>query len=409
MTPHWDSLWTNVRLATMDPEIDSGYGTIEDGALAISNGRIAWLGPANERPDITPDQQHDGQGGWITPGLIDCHTHLVFAGNRCHEFALRQQGASYQQIAEQGGGIRGTVQATRASSEQQLFERASQHLQPFLDEGVTSIEIKSGYGLETETELRMLRVARRLAQERPITVHTSFLGAHALPEEFEGRADAYIDHVCAEMMTAVAAEELADSVDMFCERIGFSLAQCERVIQSANQYGLPIRIHAEQLSNLRASHLAADHHALSVDHLEHLDESGIMALARADTVATLLPGAFYFLRETQLPPIELLRRHGVKMAVGSDFNPGSSPQASLRLSMQMAANLFGLSPQEVLAGVTRNAAQALGLNQQIGQLRRGLQADLLLWEIDDPAELVWHYGLHRPRQIIKEGQDVSGR
>ncbi|RRJ83624.1 imidazolonepropionase [Aestuariirhabdus litorea] len=409
MTPHWDTLWTNVRLATMDPEIKLPFGTIERGALAIKGGCIAWVGPADDLPSVPATEVRDGGGGWLTPGLIDCHTHLVFAGNRCHEFELRQQGASYQQIAEQGGGIRATVEATRASSEEQLFQLAQPRLQAFLDEGVTSIEIKSGYGLEVDTELRMLQVARRLGREFPVTVHTSFLAAHALPPEFQGRADDYIGRVCGEMMDAVSAQELADSVDMFCEQIGFSLAQCERVIQSASRHGLPVRIHAEQLSNLRASHLAASHSALSVDHLEHLDESGVMALARAGTVATLLPGAFYFLRETRLPPIEQLRRHGVAMAVASDFNPGSSPQASLRLSMQMAANLFGLSAEEVLAGVTRHAARALGMASERGQLREGLLADLLLWQIDHPAELVWQFGVNRPHCIMKEGQDVSER
>ncbi|WP_426415986.1 imidazolonepropionase [Aestuariirhabdus sp. LZHN29] len=409
MTSHWDILWTNVRLATLNPDIKRPYGAIEKGALAVRDGRIAWLGNADDRPDTPCRETRDGGGGWMTPGLIDCHTHLVFAGNRCHEFEQRQQGASYQQIAEQGGGIRATVSATRTSSEEQLFQQAVPRLRAYLDEGVTSIEIKSGYGLETDAELRMLRTARRLGREFPVTVHSSFLGAHALPEEYSGRPDGYIDRVCSEMMDAVCAEALADSVDMFCEQIGFSLAQCERVIQSASRHGLPVRVHAEQLSNLRASHLAASHQALSVDHLEHLDEPGVMALARAGTVATLLPGAFYFLRETRLPPIELLRRHGVPMAVASDFNPGSSPQASLRLSMQMAATLFGLSAEEVLAGVTRNAARALGMEKQRGQLRQGLRADLLLWEINDPAELVWHYGSNRPRTILQEGQDVSTR
>ncbi len=407
MKPHWDTLWTNVHLATMNPDHSQPYGAIHDGAIAIHQGNIAWLGEANQLPEHSCEDITDGAGGWVTPGLIDCHTHLVFAGNRCNEFELRQQGASYQQIAEQGGGIRSTVTATRAASDQQLLKRASQHLQAFLNEGVTAIEIKSGYGLNTETELRMLRTARQLQQQFPVSVHNSFLGAHALPEEYAGRADDYIELVCDEMIPAVAAERLADSVDIFCENIGFDLKQCERVFKSATRHSLPVRVHAEQLSNLHASRLAADYQALSVDHLEYLDETSIMALARSDTVATLLPAAFYFLHETKIPPVELLRQHKVPIAVASDFNPGSSPLASLRMAMQMAATFFGLSAEEVLSGVTRNAARALGMQHQRGQLKIGYSADLLLWEIDNPAELVWQFAVNTPRIILKEGEHVS--
>jgi imidazolonepropionase len=379
-----DAVWLNANLATMV----GGYGVIEDGALAVSGGRISWLGPRSqwkERAEV----EHDAAGAWLLPGFVDCHTHLVHAGNRAHEFELRLKGATYEEIARAGGGIVSTVRATRAASEDALVASAQKRLAQWIAEGTAAIEVKSGYGLDRDTELRMLRAARRLAG---LTVKTTFLGAHALPEEYKGRADDYIDFVCEEVLPAAAAEKLADAVDVFCERIAFSRAQTVRVFEAAGRLGLPVKLHADQLSDLGGAALAAKYHALSADHLEYTSEAGVEAMARAGTVAVLLPGAFYFLRETRLPPISALRRHGVPIALATDNNPGSSPLSSPLLAMNMACTLFHLTPEEALAGFTVNGARALGMQATHGTLEVGKAADFALWEVDSPAELAYAIG-----------------
>ena len=386
----WDAIWLNAKLATMD---GAGYGEIEDGAVAASGGRIAWVGRRRDLPaGWSATQEHDCRGGWLTPGLIDCHTHLVYAGSRAGEFEQRLQGASYEEIARAGGGIVSTVRATRAADELELLRQSSRRAAALLAEGVTTVEIKSGYGLDTATESRILRVARRLAESCAITVKTTFLGAHALPPEFAGRADDYIERVCEEMLPAIHAEGLADAVDAFCENIGFSPAQTARVFEKARGLGLPVKLHADQLSDLGGAGLAADYQALSADHLEYSSEASVQAMARAGTVAVLLPGAFYFLREKQLPPIAALRAHGVPMAVATDCNPGTSPCTSLLLMLNMACTLFRLTPAEALAGVTRHAARALGMAGEVGRIAPGLRADFALWDIGRPAELAYAFG-----------------
>ena len=391
---NWDTLWINARLATMTVG-DAPYGLMEDAALAVRDGVITWLGPMS---DLPPDaiancrDVLDCGGRLVSPGLIDCHTHLVYAGDRAQEFELRLNGASYEEIAHAGGGIKSTVSATRGADENTLFEQSLPRLRRLMADGVTTVEIKSGYGLNTDVECRMLRVARRLGEATPVTVRTSFLGAHALPAEYTGQPDAYIDQVCSDMLPAVADAGLADAVDAFCEGIGFSPEQVERVFQAARARGLPVKLHAEQLSNLRGAVLAAGYDALSVDHLEFLDPADVPQLAAQGTVAVLLPGAFYCLRETQLPPIDALRQHGVPMAIASDCNPGSSPVTSLLLMLSMGCTLFGLTPEEALAGVTRNAATALGLADEIGTLAPGKRADLVLWRARSPAELAYRIG-----------------
>jgi imidazolonepropionase len=346
----------------------------------------------------------DCRNAWITPGLVDCHTHLVYGGNRSREIEMRWSGASYEEIARQGGGILATVRATRALDEVELLAASLPRLQALAAEGVTTVEIKSGYGLTLADELKMLRVARRLAEQVPVNVSTTLLAAHALPPEFAGRADDYVTHVCDEMIPAAAAERLVDAVDVFCERIAFSPAQCERVFKTAVRHGLPVKGHFEQLSNQGGARLAARFKALSADHLEHLDAAGAQALAEAGTVAVLLPGACYFLRETQKPPVAALRAAGVPMAVASDLNPGTCPLASLRLAMNMACTLFGLSPEEAFLGATRHAAGALGLTDRVGTLAVGKQADFLVWDIDHPAELVCEFGVPRLRQRVFNGK-----
>ena len=348
-------------------------------------------------------REHDAGGRWITPGLIDCHTHLVYAGSRAGEFEQRLNGATYEEIARAGGGIRSTVAATRAASELVLLEESKPRLRSLVTEGVTTVEIKSGYGLETGAEAKMLRVARALGNALPVTVRTTFLGAHALPPEFDGRADAYIDEICERMLPEVARAGLADAVDAFCERIGFSAAQTERVFEAARRLGLPVKLHAEQLSNQGGARLAARYGALSADHVEYIDEDDVVAMARAGTVAVLLPGAFYFLRETRVPPIELLRRHGVAMAVATDCNPGTSPMTSLLLALNMACTLFRLTPQEALAGATREAARALGLAHEGGTLEAGKVADFVLWDVDRPAELAYGIGMNPVHAVVKGG------
>lgn len=404
----WDTLWLNLRLATMDAGRAGPYGMVDGaGALAIKDGRIAWLGAMADLPRDGPGAAvtRDGEGRWVTPGLIDCHTHLVYGGNRAGEFELRLQGVAYEEIARRGGGILATVQATRAADEQALYASAARRLRHFLREGVTAIEIKSGYGLERDTELRMLRVARALGEEFPVAVRTTFLGAHTLPAEYPD-ADAYIEFLCTRLLPEVAREHLADAVDAFCEGIGFDLAQTRRLFVAAQALGLPLKVHAEQLSNLGGAALAAGLGALSADHLEYLDEAGVAAMAAAGTVAVLLPGAFYFLRETRLPPIGALRRAGVPIAIASDCNPGSSPAESLLLMLNMACTLFRLTPQEALAGVTRNAALALGWAGERGTLTVGKRADLVFWDIEHPAELAYSMGRNPCRRVLLGGEAV---
>jgi imidazolonepropionase len=371
-----------------------GLGIVEQGVVAAADGRIVYAGSAADAPRFEAVETIAVDGRWITPGLIDCHTHLVYAGDRAHEFELRLQGASYEEIARAGGGIVSTMRATRAASENDLVAATLPRLDALIAEGVTTVEIKSGYGLAEEAELRMLRTARRLGRERPVSIATTFLGAHALPPEYEGDADGYIAAVCDKMLPAVAGEGLADAVDAFCEGIGFTPAQTARVFEAAAARGLPVKLHAEQLSNLHGAALAAQHNALSADHLEHLDEAGIAAMVKAGTVATLLPGAFYFVRENKLPPIDLLRAAKVPIALATDCNPGTSPLTSLLLVLNMGATLFRLTVEECLLGVTRNAARALGLQQEIGTIEAGKSCDLAIWDIERPAELVYRMGFN---------------
>lgn len=399
-----ERVWTNARLATMAADAKAPYGAIEDGVVMARDGRIAFVGPRSEAPSFGGAEVIDCERRWITPGLIDCHTHLVYGGDRAHEFELRLQGASYEEIARAGGGILSTVKATRAASEAELFASADRRLSALLAEGVTTVEIKSGYGLEQQAELKQLKVARQLGRGRPVRVRTTFLGAHAVPPEFSGRSGDYADLVAGPMLEAVAAEGLADAVDIFCEGIAFSPEETARVFAAARAKGLPVKIHAEQLSNLGGAKLAAEHGALSADHLEYLDEAGIAAMAKAGTVAVILPGAFYFLRETQKPPIELLREHGVAIALATDANPGSSPMTSPLLVMNMACTLFRLTPEEALAGMTRNAAKALGLQDEIGTLEAGKSCDLAIWEIERPAELAYRIGFNPLHTRIWNGQ-----
>ena len=389
-----DRLWINARLATMTPGA-AACGQIADGALAARDGRIVFAGPRSEMPAaLSAHETIVCEGRWITPGLIDCHTHLVYAGDRAHEFERRLEGASYEDIARAGGGILSTVKATRAACEDGLVRSALPRLDALLSEGVTTVEIKSGYGLDLGTESRQLSAARRLGRVRPVDVVTTFLGAHALPPEAGGDKGTYIDRVCREMIPAVAEQGLADAVDAFCEDIAFSPAQVARVFEAAKAAGLPVKLHADQLSNLHGAALAAGHGALSADHLEHTDEAGVIAMAASGTVAVLLPGAFYFLRETQAPPVGLFRRHEVPMALATDCNPGSSPLTSLLLAMNMGATLFRMTVEECLAGVTREAARALGRLDRIGTLEAGKFCDLAIWDIEQPAELVYRMGFN---------------
>ena len=383
-----DTLWLNARLLTMAP----GAAPVADGIIAATDGRIAYAGPRAAAPKFKAREKVDGGGRLITPALIDAHTHLVHAGNRAREFELRLEGASYEQIARGGGGIVSTMRATRTASEDDLVASALLRLDALLAEGVGTVEIKSGYGLDLPSELKMLRAARRLGQLRPVRVVTTFLGAHALPPEFAGDADGYIAQVCDHMLPAIAAEQLADAVDGFCEGIGFTPAQIERVFASATALGLPVKLHAEQLSNLGGAALAAHFGALSADHLEHLDEAGVAAMAKAGTVAMLLPGAYYFCRETQAPPVAALRAAGVPIALATDCNPGTSPLTSLLLAMNMGATCFRLTVAECLAAVTLNAARALSLAHECGSLEAGKSCDLALWNVAEPAELVYRMG-----------------
>jgi imidazolonepropionase len=400
--PIWDSLWTNVHLATMT-EGRGPYGAIERGALAIKNGRIAWVGAATDLPHRDAADTIDGCGGWLTPGLIDCHTHLVFAGDRSGEFEERLEGISYEAIARAGGGIASTVRATRQASAADLAASARRRLDALAAEGVTTIEIKSGYGLDLATEIRMLEVARALVRVPGIDVVTSFLGAHALPPEYAGDRAGYLDLVCEQVLPEIAARRLADAVDAFCEDIAFTPAEVARVFETARRLGLPVKLHADQLSDLGGAELAARFDALSADHLECVSEAGVRALAASGTVAVLLPGAFYTLRETRKPPVDWLRRYGVPIAIATDCNPGSSPVTSLLAMLNMACTLFGLTPVEALAGVTRNAARALGLDDR-GTLEVGRRADLALWRIHRPAELSYWLGLAPLEVVLKDGR-----
>lgn len=398
-------LWRNARMATMAESV-SGLGIVEQGAIAARDGVIVYAGPeADMAAALLQDAEIvDCKGRWITPGLIDCHTHLVHAGNRANEFEMRLAGASYEDVTKAGGGIVSSVKALRAASEHELVTQSLPRLDALIAEGLTTIEIKSGYGLDLENEQKSLRAARLLAEHRPVTVRTSFLGAHALPPEAKGDKDAFIDLVAKEFLPAVATEGLADAVDGFCEGIAFSPEQISRVLDAAKAAGLPVKLHADQLSNLHGAELAARYGALSADHLEYTDEAGAAAMAKAGTVATILPGAYYFIRETKKPPIGLFRQHGVRMAVATDCNPGTSPLTSLLLTMNMAATLFGLTVEECLAGVTREAARALGLLGKTGTLEAGKSADMAIWDIERPAELVYRMGFNPLHARIWRGR-----
>lgn len=390
----------NAKFATMVSG-ELSYGLIEKGAVAISDGLIQWVGPEKELPvEFAGLQEKDLGGRLVTPALIDCHTHLVYGGSRATEFELRLKGASYEEISRSGGGILSTVTATRNASEEELFAQSLPRFDALLAEGVGTVEIKSGYGLDLETEIKMLRVARQLGKERNIRVKTSFLGAHAIPPEFAGKAEAYIDFVCEEVLPAVHEEKLADAVDGFCENIAFSPKQISMVFEKATSLGLPVKLHAEQLSNYGGAALAAKYGALSADHLEYLDEAGILAMAKSGTVAVVLPGAFYTLRETQLPPLNSLRKAGVPISIATDCNPGSSPLTSLLLCMNMACTLFRMTPEEALCGVTREAAQALGIGPEVGTIEVGKKAEFAVWNVEQPAELAYRIGCNPLEEMV---------
>ncbi|MCS4248299.1 imidazolonepropionase [Pseudomonas sp. BIGb0164] len=398
------TLWQHCHVATM---AQGKYSIIEDAAMVTAGSLIEWIGPRSQVPTAEYAQVHDLQGAWVTPGLIDCHTHTVFGGNRSGEFEQRLQGVSYAEIAAKGGGIASTVRATRAATEDELFASAEKRLRSLLRDGVTTVEIKSGYGLDLVNERKMLRVARRLGHALPVSIRATCLAAHALPPEYKDRADDYIDHICTEMLPALAAQGLVDAVDAFCEYLAFSTEQVERVFNVAQQLGLPVKLHAEQLSSLHGSSLAARYHALSADHLEFMTEEDAIAMAASGTVAVLLPGAFYFLRETQLPPMDALRKHGVKIAIASDLNPGTSPALSVRLMLNMACTLFRMTPEEALAGATTHAATALGMGDTHGSLEVGKVADFVAWQIDRPADLAYWLGGELDKRVVRHGADVT--
>ena len=405
-----DLLIRNIHVATM---ADTGepYGAVRDGLVVVADGRIVWVGPQGTAPPEVVARARrtvDGEGGWVTPGLIDCHTHLVFAGTRANEFEMRLRGMTYEEIARAGGGIHSTVAATRGASPEELYEASGARLQFLATHGVTTVEIKSGYGLDVDAELRMLRVAQALGERFPVRVSPTLLAAHALPPEYAGRREAYLDLVCHEMVPRAADAGLAHAVDAFCEGIAFTPLECARVFDAAAAHGLPVRLHADQLSALGGAELAARYHARSADHLEYASEAGCRALAVAGTTAVLLPGAFYFLNETRRPPVEALRRHGVPIAVATDLNPGSSPVTSPLLAMNMACVLFGLTPEEALAGMTRHAAPVLGLEGEVGVVAPGMGADLTLWDVDHPAEIVYWVGANPCRAVVRGGA-VFGR
>jgi len=390
----FDTLWINIHAATMT----DGFGIIKNAVLGIKDKKIVWIGSAEKLAGAVKDLSgdvRDGGGKWMTPALIDCHTHLIYAGDRAVEFEQRLQGISYAEIAKAGGGILSTVRATREATQQQLYDAALKRIRALMQEGVATFEIKSGYGLDIATEEKMLRVATRLRDELGLRIQRTFLGAHALPLEYAGRADDYIDYVCSEMMPSLHKDKLIDAVDGFCDAIGFTRSQIERVFSKARTLGLSVKLHAEQLSNQRGAALAAQYNALSADHIEYLDEAGVKAMAAARTTAILLPGAFYFLREKQMPPVDLLRKYNVPMAIATDHNPGTSPTLSLLLMLNMACTLFRLTPEEALSGITRHAARALGYQDVCGTLEVGKTADVVLWDVTHPRELCYYFG-HNP-------------
>jgi imidazolonepropionase len=402
----WDLLLTDVHLATMS-EGALPYGMIENGALAISGGNIAWLGPVAEVPANSSRETRSLEGRWLTPALIDCHTHLVFAGNRATEFEQRLQGMSYEDIARAGGGIMSTVNATRAASNEELLGAAVARLNSLIREGVATIEIKSGYGLNVETELRMLEVVRALAADSGVSIRSTFLGAHSVPGEYQGNSGKYIDLVCDEMLPAAHEAQLADAVDAFCENIAFSTDEVARVFETAKSLGIPVKLHADQLSDGGGAALAAGFKALSADHLEFTSVDGVKAMADAGTAAVLLPGAFLTLGETQLPPINAMRESGIRIAIATDCNPGTSPVCSLRVVMNLASFLFHLTPEECLAGVTRNAAHALGLEKDRGTLEVGKRADIAVWDIAHPRELPYWMGMNQLSALLIAGQESA--
>ncbi len=408
MNQRWDSLLLDCRLATMTDN-DSPYGAIEDAALAHKDGALVFAGPMSalpDRPAALADEVVSIGNAWITPGLIDCHTHLVFGGDRAHEFERRLGGASYEEIARAGGGIMSTVRATREANEASLFAQSLPRARALVADGVTTIEIKSGYGLDLDNERKMLRVARRIGEALGIGISTTLLAAHALPPEFAGRGDAYIDEICDNILPAVAREGLADAVDAFCERIAFSPEQTRRVFARARELGLPVKLHADQLSDLGGAALAAEFGARSAEHLEHSNDDGVRAMAEHGTIAVLLPGAYYALRETELPPIDAFRHAGVPIAIATDCNPGTSPLLSLRLAMSMACTLFRLTPEESLRGATLNAARALGLGDR-GTLERGHRADFVVWNIERPADLCYWIGGPLARRVVAAGRTIA--
>jgi imidazolonepropionase len=409
LPPRIDSLWLDCHLATMAE--NQGYGLIEHGAIAVERGNIVWIGPEARLPGDARQRAkkvYRLNGHWVTPGLVDCHTHLVYAGDRADEFEMRLNGASYQEIAEAGGGILSTVRAVRAATEDELYSQSLPRIKTMLAGGVTTLEIKSGYGLDLQNELKMLNVIRRLGQALPIDVQATFLGAHALPPEYKNRPDEYIDRIVEEMIPQVVQKNLASAIDAFCEKIAFSASHTERVFRSAAEHGLRIKLHAEQLSDSKGALLASRYKALSVDHLEYLAPEDAAGLAEKGCVAVLLPAAFYFLNETRKPPVAALRKAGVSMAVSTDGNPGTSPCFSLPTAMNMACVLFELTPAEALAGATRNAAKALGLQQEIGTLECGKAADFAIWEIRSPAVLAYHLGGNPLRGLVKRGNICRG-
>jgi imidazolonepropionase len=397
----FDSLWSGFHIATME---NGQYHSIKDAAIGVTDKRISWIGKQSDLPTYQASHEHDLGGGWVTPGLIDCHTHLVFGGNRANEFEQRLNGVSYKEISESGGGIAASVNATRQETHQELFISAKRRLIALLKDGVTTVEIKSGYGLSLEHEVKMLEVARSLEDELPVEIKTTCLAAHALPVEFKGRADDYIDYLCDELLPEIAKLNLADAVDAFCEGIAFSPAQVERYFKVAQSLALPVKIHSEQLTSLGGTALAARYQALSADHLEYITEDDVIAMANSNTVAVLLPGAFFTLKETQKPPIELLRQYKVPMAIATDANPGTSPVLSLRLMMNMACTLFGLTPEEALAGATIHAAQALGCADTHGVLSPGKVADFVCWDVESPGELSYWLGGELLKARVKAGE-----
>ncbi len=401
-----DWILNNVNLATMQDQTGVPYGEINDGLIAVHKGTIAWVGQREKAPDFGSVTVVDGEGGWMTPGLVDCHTHLIYAGNRAQDFEQRLLGQSYQQISAEGGGINSTVSATRNASEAVLESEACFRLGQLLQEGVTTVEIKSGYGLDLDTEMRMLKLVRALEKKFPVTIRSTYLGAHAIPIEYKNRADDYIDFICQQILPAVAEKNLADAVDVFCESIGFTIEQCKKVFSAAQKLNLPVKGHVEQLSYLGGAKMVAEFNGLSVDHVEYLPIEDIAVLKEHDIVAVLLPGAFYFLNEKQKPPVVAMREAKLSMAVATDLNPGSAPMASLLLAMNQSCVLMGLTSEEALAGVTRNAAQALGLGDRKGQIRANWDADLVLWDIKHPAELSYSINMNRPKKIWQGGRSV---